>query len=78
MSRAREMPGKHSSIKLTLEAFGNLDGAVYALGIFCVAALLFLILAEERNFLAMQHSVLKFVLDSYSLSFVYHSSSFNR
>ena len=78
MARAREMPAEHSSIKLTLEAFGNFDGAVYALGIFCVAALLFLILAEERNFLAVQHSILKSVLDSYSLSFVYHSSFFNR
>ena len=78
MARAREMPAKHSSRKLTLEALGDFDGAVYALGVFRVAALLFLILAEERNFLAMQHSILEFVLDSYSLSFVYHSSFFNR
>lgn len=72
------MLAKSSRIQLTLEAFGDFNGAVYALGILRIAALLLLILAEERNFLAMQHSILKFILDIDSLSFIYHSSSFHR
>ena len=72
------MLAKRSSVELTLEAFGDLNVAVYALGILCIATLLLLIFAEERNFLAMQHSILKFVLDIYFLSFIYHGSSFNR
>lgn len=69
---------KSSSVRLTLEAFGDFKGAVYAFSILCVTTLLFLIFAEERNFLTMQQSILKFFLELYSLSFVYHSSFFNR
>lgn len=63
---------------LTLEAFGDFKGAIYALSILGVATLLFFIFAEKRNFLTMQHSILKFLLDLYSLSFIYHSSLLNR
>jgi hypothetical protein len=56
--------------RLTLETFGDLNGAIYALSLLCIATLLFLVFAEERNFITMQHSILKLLLKFDSLSLV--------
>lgn len=52
MKRGRQLDDR-LSVQLTLETFGNFNGAILALSILCITTFLLLVFAVERHFLAM-------------------------